>query len=52
MQLNEIQPPGGTLLDGYGPGGFRFTDYVKVGTPLQLLFAVVTTLGIAAIYGV
>ena len=23
MQLNEIQPPGGRLIDGYGPGGFR-----------------------------
>jgi di/tricarboxylate transporter len=41
-----------TNLFVYGPGGYRFTDYVKVGTPLQLLFAVVTTLGIAAIYGV
>ncbi|MFC6940406.1 SLC13 family permease [Salinirubellus sp. GCM10025818] len=41
-----------TNLFVYGPGGYRFTDYVKVGTPLQLLFAVVTTLGIAFIYGV
>jgi di/tricarboxylate transporter len=41
-----------TNLFVYGPGGYRFTDYVRVGTPLQLLFAVVTTLGIAAIYGV
>jgi di/tricarboxylate transporter len=41
-----------TNLFVYGPGGYRFTDYVKVGTPLQLLFAVVTTFGIAVIYGV
>jgi di/tricarboxylate transporter len=41
-----------TNLFVYGPGGYRFADYVKVGTPLQLLFAVVTTLGIAFIYGV
>jgi di/tricarboxylate transporter len=41
-----------TNLFVYGPGGYRFTDYVRVGTPLQLLFAAVTTLGIAFIYGV
>ncbi|MFC7235311.1 SLC13 family permease [Halosegnis marinus] len=41
-----------TNLFVYGPGGYRFTDYVKVGAPLQLLFAVATTLGIAVLYGV
>jgi di/tricarboxylate transporter len=41
-----------TNLMVYGPGGYRFTDYLRVGTPLQLLFAVVTTLGIAGLYGV
>ncbi|MFC7229287.1 SLC13 family permease [Salinirubellus salinus] len=41
-----------TNLFVYGPGGYRFTDYVKVGTPLQLVFAAVTTLGIAGLYGV
>jgi di/tricarboxylate transporter len=41
-----------TNLFVYGPGGFRFTDYVRVGGPLQAVFAVVTTLGIVAIYGV
>ena len=40
-----------TNLFVYGPGGYRFTDYVRVGRPLQLLFAVVTTLGIALLYG-
>ena len=40
-----------TNLFVYGPGGYKFTDYVRVGTPLQLVFAVVTTLGIAAFWG-
>jgi di/tricarboxylate transporter len=40
-----------TNLFVYGPGGYRFTDYVRIGTPLQLLFALVTTLGIALFYG-
>jgi di/tricarboxylate transporter len=41
-----------TNLFVYGPGGYRFTDYVRVGGPLQLLFAGVTTAGIALIWGV
>lgn len=36
-----------TNLFVYGPGSYRFSDYVRVGTPLQLFLAVVTTLGIA-----
>jgi di/tricarboxylate transporter len=36
----------------YGPGGYRFTDYVRVGAPLQLLLTVVVTLGIATLFGV
>ena len=40
-----------TNLMVYGPGGYRFMDYVRVGAPLQLLLAVVTTLGVAAIWG-
>jgi di/tricarboxylate transporter len=36
----------------YGPGGYRFTDYVRVGAPLQLILTVVVTLGIAALFGV
>ena len=39
-----------TNLFVYGPGGYRFTDYVRVGAPLQLLLAVVTTLGIAVFF--
>jgi di/tricarboxylate transporter len=40
-----------TNLFVYGPGGYDFGDYVRVGGPLQLLLAVVTTLGIAAFWG-
>ncbi len=28
----------------YGPGGYRFTDYLKVGTPLTILLGILTTL--------
>ena len=31
-----------TNLMVYGPGGYRFSDYVKVGLPLDLLIGVVT----------
>ena len=40
-----------TNLFVYGPGGYRFTDYLRVGTPLQAIFAVVTTLGIYYLWG-
>ncbi|WP_336337361.1 SLC13 family permease [Haloarcula brevis] len=40
-----------TNLLVYGPGGYRFTDYLRVGAPLQAVFAVVTTLGIAYFWG-
>jgi di/tricarboxylate transporter len=30
-----------------GPGSYRFTDYIRVGGPLQAIFAVVTTPGVA-----
>ncbi|WP_440007567.1 SLC13 family permease [Halomicrococcus sp. SG-WS-1] len=35
-----------TNLFVYGPGGYRFTDYLRVGGPLQLVFAIATTAGI------
>ncbi|MFB6184608.1 MAG: SLC13 family permease [Haloarculaceae archaeon] len=41
-----------TNLFVYGPGGYRFSDYLRVGAPLQALFAVVTTLGIAVFWPV
>ncbi|WP_277554346.1 SLC13 family permease [Halobaculum limi] len=40
-----------TNLFVYGPGGYRFTDYVRVGAPLQAVFAVVTTLGVPIVFG-
>ena len=40
-----------TNLLVYGPGGYRFTDYLKVGAPLQAVFAVATTLGITYFWG-
>jgi di/tricarboxylate transporter len=41
-----------TNLMVYSAGGYRFTDYVRIGLPLQLLLAVVTPLGIDLIWGV
>ncbi len=40
-----------TNLFVYGPGGYKFSDYIRVGAPLQLLLSVVTTLGIAYFWG-
>ena len=40
-----------TNLMVYGPGGYEFGDYARVGLPLQLLLTVVTTLGIWVVYG-
>ncbi|AEH35868.1 SLC13 family permease [Halopiger xanaduensis] len=41
-----------TNLFVYGPGGYRFTDYARIGAPLQLILSVVTVLGIAFFWGV
>ncbi|WP_312908527.1 SLC13 family permease [Natronosalvus caseinilyticus] len=41
-----------TNLMVYGPGGYKFTDFARLGAPLQLLLTIVTTLGIVAIWGV
>jgi di/tricarboxylate transporter len=41
-----------TNLMVYGPGGYRFTDYLRVGGPLQAILTVVVTVGIALIWGV
>lgn len=35
----------------YGPGGYKFTDFVRLGTPLSLLLAVITPALIILIYG-
>ncbi|WP_089760568.1 SLC13 family permease [Halarsenatibacter silvermanii] len=36
----------------YGPGGYDFMDYFKVGLPLQLLLAAVVSLGIFFFWGI
>jgi di/tricarboxylate transporter len=41
-----------TNLMVYGPGGYKFADFFRVGAPLQLLLTVVTTLGLLVIWGV
>ena len=40
-----------TNLFVYGPGGYKFTDYFRIGAPLQLLLSVVTVGGIVAFWG-
>ncbi|MFB6101146.1 MAG: SLC13 family permease [Haloplanus sp.] len=39
-----------TNLFVYGPGGYRFSDFVRVGAPLQLLLSVVTVAGIVGFW--
>ncbi|MFC3957130.1 SLC13 family permease [Halovivax cerinus] len=41
-----------TNLMVYGPGQYEFTDFLRVGGPLQLLLSVVTSIGIVALWGV
>lgn len=41
-----------TNLMVYGPGGYKFTDFFRVGAPLQLILVVVTTAGIMVFWGV
>jgi di/tricarboxylate transporter len=41
-----------TNLFVYGPGGYDFIDYVRVGGPLQIILAIVTTIGIAFLWGI
>ena len=40
-----------TNLLVYGPGGYRFTDYFRVGAPLQVLLSITTILGISLFWG-
>lgn len=35
----------------YGPGGYRFSDFLRVGTPLNLIMALITPPLIIAFYG-
>ncbi len=41
-----------TNLFVYGPGGYKMTDFVRIGLPLQLVCSVVTVAGIWVIWGV
>ena len=34
----------------YGPGGYRFADFLKVGIPLNILCGVVASLAIPLLY--
>jgi di/tricarboxylate transporter len=36
----------------YGPGGYRFTDFTRIGAPLTLILTLVTPLLIMMIYGI
>jgi di/tricarboxylate transporter len=40
-----------TNLFVYGPGGYEFSDYARVGAPLQVILAIVTTVGIVTFWG-
>ncbi len=40
-----------TNLMVYGPGGYRFGDYFRIGAPLSLICWVVATLGLGLVYG-
>lgn len=39
-----------TNLIVYGPGGYKFTDYIKVGVPLSLMTMIISTLIIHAVW--
>jgi di/tricarboxylate transporter len=40
-----------TNLFVYGPGGYKFVDYLRIGAPLQLLLSTVTVAGITLFRG-
>jgi len=40
-----------TNLMVYGPGGYRFSDYIRIGAPLSFLCWVVATTGLGLVYG-
>jgi di/tricarboxylate transporter len=41
-----------TNLMVFEKGGYKFTDFMRIGVPLQVILGVVTTLGIAVFWGV
>jgi di/tricarboxylate transporter len=36
----------------YGPGGYRISDFLRLGAPLQLILSVVSVGGIVWLWGV
>jgi di/tricarboxylate transporter len=40
-----------TNLMVYGPGGYKFVDYVRIGVPLTVLVGIVTVLLVPLIFG-
>ena len=49
---NFITPIGyQTNLMVYGPGGYKFNDFIKVGTPLTIIYGIVTVLILSWTYG-
>lgn len=40
-----------TNLMVYGPGGYRFSDYIKIGLPLNILYGVVTVILAPLVWG-
>jgi di/tricarboxylate transporter len=40
-----------TNLMVYGPGGYRFSDFLKLGIPLNLLYMAVALVVIPAVWG-
>ena len=40
-----------TNLMVFGPGGYKFVDYVRIGVPLTLLVGIITVLLVPLIFG-
>jgi len=49
----EFMTPFGyqTNLMVYGPGGYKFKDYIRVGFPLSLLYMVATIVILKLVFG-
>ena len=41
-----------TNLMVYGPGAYKFSDYLKVGAPLQIILAIITPILIQMVWGI
>jgi di/tricarboxylate transporter len=39
-----------TNLMVYGPGGYRFSDFLRIGVPLNIVFGIVAIILIPLIY--